>query len=302
MAVNPNVWGSNNPTCAFANGFAMGKDCLASGNSFAFGFETSANVFSMAFGQNNTASNFSLAFGLGITANDNQYIYGKYPSVGSNTVFAIGNGTADNARSNYVSINKYGTLNLKNVVNNANKSVIIHGHDGYIRSEEKHRNIPFLLTSAFSLSNTIADAPLLETPNILSETLLLNGQDSWYLSLWIPTGTSANSFRLIKSQSYGAGTYIMTVGVQSGYTMIFKNFSSGTNGGRQIKENVESKTSWPVGQAGTEIDPTLNSIYYPESNKNTCFLFKKIPSNDTIDVIVDSFSKQFIMIKNHSEV
>ena len=302
MAINPSIWGSNNPTCAFANGFAMGKDCLASGNSFAFGYETSANVFSMAFGQNNTASNFSLAFGLGITANDNQYIYGKYPSVGSNTVFAIGNGTADNDRSNYVSINKYGTLNLKNVVNNVNKSVIIHGHDGYIRSEEKHRNIPFLLTSAFSLSNTIADATLLETPNILSETLLLNGQDSWYLSLWIPTGTSANSFRLIKSQSYGAGTYTMTVGVQSGYTMIFKNFASGSTGisARQIKENVETKTSWPVGQAGTEIDRTLNSIYYPATNKNTCFLFKQIPSNDTIDVIVDSFSKQFIMIKNHS--
>lgn len=302
MAINPHYWGSTIPTMAINNSFAMGKECEATSDSLAFGQNNTATVWSMAFGQNNTASNFSIAFGLGISANSNQYIYGKYPFVGSNTVFAIGNGTADNDRSNYVSINKYGTLNLKNVVNNANKSVIIHGHDGYIRSEEKHRNIPFLLTSSHSLSDTLSDAPLLETPNILSESLLLYGQDSWHLSLWIPTGTSANSFRLIKSQSYDAGTYIMTVGVQSGYTMIFKNFASGSSGisARQIKENVESKTSWPVGQAGTEIDRTLNSIYYPATNKNTCFLFKQIPSNDTIDVIVDSFSKQFIMIKNHS--
>lgn len=302
VAINPHLWGSTTPTMAINNSFAMGKECVATADSLSFGQNNTATVWSMAFGQNNTASNFSIAFGLGISSNDNQYIYGAYPSIGRNTVFAIGNGTSDNDRSNYVSINKYGTLNLKNVVNNANKSVIINGHEGYIRSEEKHRNIPFLLTSAYALSDTIGDAPLLETPKIVSESLLLYGQDSWYLSLWIPTGTSSNSFRLIKAQSYDAGTYIMTVGVQSGYSIIFKNFESGSSGisARQIKENVETKTSWPVGQAGTEIDRTLNSIYYPATNKNTCFLFKQIPSNDTIDVIVDSFSKQFIMIKNHA--
>ena len=158
MAINPHYWGSTSPTKAINNSFAMGKECVASSDS-------------LAFGLNNTASNLSVAFGIGISANNNQYIYGTYPNIGSNTVFAIGNGSADNYRSNYVSINKYGTLYLKNTVNNANKSVIINGHDKYIRSEENCRNIPFLLTSGYALTSTITGS-LLSTPEINTETLL----------------------------------------------------------------------------------------------------------------------------------
>ena len=287
IAINPHYWGSASPTKAINNSFAMGKECVA-------------NDDSLAFGQNNTASYWSVAFGLGISANNNQYIYGIYPIVGSNTVFAIGNGTADNARSNYVSINKYGTLNLKNTVNNANKSVIINGHDKYIRSEENCRNIPFLLTSGYSLTTTITGS-LLSTPEINTETLLLYGNDSDYLNMWVPTGTSGNKFKLMKVTSLG--TYKISVGIQAGYDMIFKNFSSGTTlASRKKIQTDNTKTSWPTPQQGTNISTSAKSFYFPAEANTTCVQFTEIPGHDDIDVIVDSLGKHFIMIKNHSEV
>lgn len=300
IAINPHYWGSASPTKAINNSFAMGKECVANDDSLAFGQNNTASYWSMAFGQNNTASDWSVAFGLGISANNNQYIYGKYPIVGGNTVFAIGNGTADNDRSNYVSINKYGTLNLKNTVNNANKSVIINGHDKYIRSEENCRNIPFLLTSGYSLTTTITGS-LLSTPEINTETLLLYGNDSDYLNMWVPTGTSGNKFKLMKVTSLG--TYKISVGIQAGYDMIFKNFSSGTTlASRKKIQTDNTKTSWPIPQQGTNISTSAKSFYFPAEANTTCVQFTEIPGHDDIDVIVDSLGKHFIMIKNHSEV
>lgn len=300
IAINPHYWGSTSPTKAINNSFAMGKECVATSDSLAFGQNNTASNFSLAFGSNNTASNFSVAFGLGISANDNQYIYGKYPSIGSNTVFAIGNGSADNDRSNYVSINKYGTLNLKNTVNNANKSVIINGHDRYIRSEENCRNIPFLLTSGYALTSTITGS-LVSTPEINTETLLLYGNDSDYLNMWVPTGTSGNKFKLMKVVS--SGTYKISIGIQAGYDMIFKNFSSGTTlASRKKIQTDNTNTSWPTPQQGTNISTSAKSFYFPAESNTTCVQFTEIPGHDDIDVIVDSLGKHFIMIKNHSEV
>ena len=300
IAINPHYWGSASPTKAINNSFAMGKECVANDDSLAFGQNNTASNFSLAFGQNNTASNFSVAFGLGISANDNQYIYGKYPSIGSNTVFAIGNGSADNYRSNYVSINQYGTLNLKNTVNNANKSVIINGHDRYIRSEENCRNIPFLLTSGYALTSTITES-LLSTPKINTETLLLYGNDSDYLNMWVPTGTSGNKFKIMKVAS--SGTYKISVGIQAGYDMIFKNFSSGTTlASRKKIQTDNTNTSWPTPQQGTNISTSAKSFYFPAEANTTCVQFTEIPGHDDIDVIVDALGKHFIMIKNHSEV
>ena len=300
MAINPHYWGSASPTKAINNSFAMGKECVATSDSLAFGLNNTASNFSLAFGQNNTASNFSVAFGLGISANDNQYIYGKYPSIGGNTVFAIGNGSADNDRSNYVSINQYGTLNLKNTVNNANKSVIINGHDRYIRSEENCRNIPFLLTSGYALTSTITGS-LLSTPKINTETLLLYGNDSDYLNMWVPTGTSGNKFKIMKVAS--SGTYKISVGIQAGYDMIFKNFSSGTTlASRKKIQTDKTNTSWPTPQQGTNISTSAKSFYFSAEANTTCVQFTEIPGHDDIDVIVDSLGQHFIMIKNHSEV
>ena len=285
MAINPHYWGSTSPTKAINNSFAMGKECVASSDS-------------LAFGQNNTASNFSVAFGLGISANNNQYIYGTYPNIGSNTVFAIGNGSADNYRSNYVSINKYGTLNLKNTVNN--KSVIINGNDKYIRSEENCRNIPFLLTSGYALTSTITGS-LLSTPEINTETLLLYGNDSDYLNMWVPTGTSGNKFKIMKVASMG--TYKISIGIQAGYDMIFKNFSSGTTlASRKKIQTDNTNTSWPTPQQGTNISTSSKSFYFSAESNTTCVQFTEIPGHDDIDVIVDALGKHFIMIKNHSEV
>ena len=300
MAINPHYWGSASPTKAINNSFAMGKECVATSDSLAFGQNNTASNFSIAFGSNNTASNFSVAFGLGISANDNQYIYGKYPSIGGNTVFAIGNGSADNDRSNYVSINQYGTLNLKNTVNNANKSVIINGHDRYIRSEENCRNIPFLLTSGYALTSTITGS-LLSTPKINTETLLLYGNDSDYLNMWVPTGTSGNKFKIMKVAS--SGTYKISVGIQAGYDMIFKNFSSGTTlASRKKIQTDNTNTSWPTPQQGTNISTSAKSFYFSAESNTTCVQFTEIPGHDDIDVIVDSLGQHFIMIKNHSEV
>ena len=300
IAINPHYWGSTSPTKAINNSFAMGKECVATSDSLAFGQNNTASDWSMAFGQNNTASNFSVAFGLGISANNNQYIYGKYPSIGSNTVFAIGNGSADNDRSNYVSINKYGTLNLKNTVNNANKSVIINGHDRYIRSEENCRNIPFLLTSGYALTSTITGS-LVSTPEINTETLLLYGNDSDYLNMWVPTGTSGNKFKIMKVAS--SGTYKISIGIQAGYDMIFKNFSSGTTlASRKKIQTDNTGTSWPTPQQGKNISTSSKSFYFSAEANTTCVQFTEIPGHDDIDVIVDSLGKHFIMIKNHSEV
>ena len=300
MAINPHYWGSTSPTKAINNSFAMGKECVATSDSLAFGQNNTASNFSIAFGSNNTASNFSVAFGLGISANDNQYIYGKYPSIGGNTVFAIGNGSADNDRSNYVSINQYGTLNLKNTVNNANKSVIINGHDRYIRSEENCRNIPFLLTSGYALTSTITGS-LLSTPKINTETLLLYGNDSDYLNMWVPTGTSGNKFKIMKVAS--SGTYKISVGIQAGYDMIFKNFSSGTTlASRKKIQTDNTNTSWPTPQQGKNISTSAKSFYFSAESNTTCVQFTEIPGHDDIDVIVDSLGQHFIMIKNHSEV
>ena len=287
MAINPHYWGSTSPTKAINNSFAMGKECVASSDS-------------LAFGLNNTASNLSVAFGIGISANNNQYIYGTYPNIGSNTVFAIGNGSADNDRSNYVSINKYGTLNLKNTVNNANKSVIINGHDRYIRSEENCRNIPFLLTSGYALTSTITGS-LVSTPEINTETLLLYGNDSDYLNMWVPTGTSGNKFKIMKVAS--SGTYKISIGIQAGYDMIFKNFSSGTTlASRKKIQTDNTGTSWPTPQQGKNISTSSKSFYFSAESNTTCVQFTEIPGHDDIDVIVDSLGKHFIMIKNHSEV
>ena len=298
IAINPHYWGSTSPTKAINNSFAMGKECVASSDSLAFGQNNTASNFSVSFGSNNTASNFSVAFGIGISANNNQYIYGTYPNIGSNTVFAIGNGTADNARSNYVSINKYGTLNLKNTVNN--KSVIINGNDKYIRSEENCRNIPFLLTSGYALTSTITGS-LLSTPEINTETLLLYGNDSDYLNMWVPTGTSGNKFKIMKVASMG--TYKISVGIQAGYDMIFKNFSSGTTlASRKKIQTDNTNTSWPTPQQGKNISTSSKSFYFSAESNTTCVQFTEIPGHDDIDVIVDSLGKHFIMIKNHSEV
>ena len=300
MAINPHYWGSTSPTKAINNSFAMGKECVASSDSLAFGQNNTASGWSISFGQNNTASNFSVAFGLGISANDNQYIYGKYPIVGATTVFAIGNGSDDNNRRNYVSINKYGTLNLKNTVNNVNKSVIINGHDRYIRSEENCRNIPFLLTSGYALTSTITGS-LLSTPKINTETLLLYGNDSDYLNMWVPTGTSGNKFKIMKVASMG--TYKISVGIQAGYDMIFKNFSSGTTlASRKKIQTDNTNTSWPTPQQGTNISTSAKSFYFSAEANTTCVQFTEIPGHDDIDVIVDALGKHFIMIKNHSEV
>ena len=300
MAINPHYWGSTSPTKAINNSFAMGKECVATSDSLAFGQNNTASNFSIAFGSNNTASNFSVAFGLGISANDNQYIYGKYPSIGGNTVFAIGNGSADNRIGNEFSINQYGTLKLKNTVNNTNKSVIINGHDKYIRSEENCRNIPFLLPSGYALTSTITGS-LLSTPKINTETLLLYGNDSDYLNMWVPTGTSGNKFKIMKVAS--SGTYKISVGIQAGYDMIFKNFSSGTTlASRKKIQTDNTNTSWPTPQQGKNISTSAKSFYFSAESNTTCVQFTEIPGHDDIDVIVDSLGQHFIMIKNHSEV
>lgn len=310
MAINPNIWGTNNPTCAFANGFAMGKDCLASGNSFAFGFQTSANENSMAHGYNTKSFGNSYAFGPGVVASNGQFGVGKWPTISQpNNVFFVGNGS-ESLRRNLLTLSQYGTLTLYDsmIPDTNNKVLTLNGSAGYIRSDKYHTNIHMMLTSGYGgMASTVPNATLITASNVKTQNIILFGNDTEFMTMWVPTGTSANSFKIMKAESQGAGVFKMAVGVESGYTMIFKNFASGHPVGSQtatrfITTGTTPNIAWPQGVAGIGIDSNIKSIYYPAVTSNTYFIFQQIPSNDTIDVIVDSFSKQFIMIKNHSEV
>ena len=119
--------------------------------------------------------------------------------------------------------------------------------------------------------------------------------------MWVPTGTSGNKFKIMKVTSLG--TYKISVGIQAGYDMIFKNFSSGTTlASRKKIQTDNTNTSWPTPQQGTNISTSAKSFYFPSEANTTCVQFTEIPGHDDIDVIVDSLGKHFIMIKNHSEV
>lgn len=300
MAINPNIWQSNNPTCAFANGFAMGKDCLASGNSFAFGYETTATVNSLAFGTLNSATNNSLAFGAGITVNNGQIGLGYFPKNNSNYIFYVGagEGSGANQRRNVLSLTNGGALTINN--NFGNGVFSINGSNIY--STEQNSINYFSMVSGCNVS-TQATANQVNINAIQSQNLVLYGEDGRYLNMWLPDTIESKHFKILKAAA-GDGltsTYRMSIGVSSGYKIIMKNF----NQNYKTITGVTEQSSWSTDSKYTTAEKSRNVSIYDDttySNTNTCYLFSAIPSVDNIDVIIDNNVKTFIMIKNHSDL
>ena len=103
--------------CAMAQGyevsarqcaFAQGAQTTADFCSLAQGGHCSAWSASIAQGEYNTASLYSQAFGEFLRADDHTMAIGKYNERSANTPFVIGNGSANNARSDLFFINSTG--------------------------------------------------------------------------------------------------------------------------------------------------------------------------------------------------
>ncbi len=107
------------------NSVGMGYNNIASGTtSFAAGYATQATGYSgFAFGFETIASgNYSSAIGLNVTSHDTaEAVFGRYNVIGTgnqttwdpaDSLFVIGNGTADGARSNALTILKNGTTTI----------------------------------------------------------------------------------------------------------------------------------------------------------------------------------------------
>ena len=122
--------GTNNSAfgCSFAQGnvnkaeqtsVAQGDHCSASSNSFSQGYNNSASVQSFAQGYANSAYNRSFAQGLGVVVKNTAAAFGTYnlssdgdTSTGNSAAFAIGDGTAANARHNLMLVTKDGEITM----------------------------------------------------------------------------------------------------------------------------------------------------------------------------------------------
>ena len=301
FAVNPGIWGTGNVITSACNcGLALGNGCYASGNAVAIGYKTSS-YDGFAWGQETRASGNSIAMGAYLNTKDRQIQlgwFGKDKSSDSNaSVFSIGYGQSTADRSDILNVTRNGVLQLYNpsypstpvfqVDSNFMKSTLVNG-----------TVIPLAMARGLPLTSTITASIFNVGVDHNAQNYYLFGSDNAYCNIWVPfrADNYATTFKLTKAASESIGTYRLAVGVQSGYTIIFKHFNSPSDNKTIISTGSNVTGAFPQG-AGTSGYYDYDSFYMGASDKNTHIYFKAVPSDSEITFVIDNVSKMFSMIK-----
>ena len=301
FAVNPGIWTTDNVTTSACNcGFALGNGCYASGNAVAIGYKTSS-YDGFAWGNETKANGNSIAMGAYLNTKDRQIQLGWFgkdkSSDGNPSVFSIGYGLSTADRRDILDITKNGVLQLYNpsypstvlfqVDSNFMKSTLVNG-----------TVIPLAMARSLSLNDSLNAGIFNVVTDHNAQNYYLFGSDDKYFNIWVPDDGNnySTTFKLTKAASTSAGTYRLAVGVQSGYTIIFKHFNSPTDNKTIISTGSNLTGAYPSG-AGSSGYYNYDSFYMESSNKNTHIYFKSVPSDSEITFVVDNVSKIFSMIK-----
>lgn len=307
FGVNPGIWGTDTITTSACNGsYAFGNGCYASGNGMAVGYKSSAYQ-GFAWGYETIASGNAIAMGASIKTKDRQIQLGWYgkdkSAISNNSVFSIGYGQSTADRRDLFNITNNGVLQLYNP-NNATNAQVIQIDSNYVKSPIVCGTvIPLGMARGVALQNNLNSGTIdmLVGENHNAQNYFLFGDDNKYCNLWFQCPTSYNystTFKLTKAAIMTQGTYRLAVGVQSGYTIMFKHFNSPTgNDWRTVVSTGSTRTgAFPAG-AGNSAYYDHDAFYMEPINTNTHMYFRAVPSDSVITFVIDNVSKVFSMIK-----
>ena len=290
---------------ASANSFAFGIGCTADTNAFAMGVNCSAVSGGFAYGTNCIAATNSIAIGAGMVSKDRQISLGYYglEATGSSDkrIFHVGYGIglAVSDRRDIFSVTYDGTIASYDSNVYPQKAEVLLNGDFFEAPRKYGRKIPMLLSQGLSMAS--ANNVSVKNPaNFKARHNVIYGDESTgYFNMWIPYSTASRTsqeFTLTKADCISDGMYRLMVGVDKNYSILFKNFNSA-----YIKTGLDVPgSSWP--DEGTAVAYKYNNFFLDkdrDSPSNTYFLFS-VPCDDIITFVVDGFSQQFIMIKNHN--
>lgn len=288
--------GANN--YAETNSMAQGYYNSAYSNSFAQGSNNSAERNSFAWGTSNTAAHDSITMGKHLITKPGQIALGWYgkanTAAANNVIFAIGNGTSTNDRSDAFTLASNGMINSYDT---EGKSVFRASRESIVANNLK---MPIPLTRGLSVDTTTTAVTLNVPGDVESQNYLIFGADGGHVNLWIGNNVQSNTFTLTKAASVSGqntgdayGTYRLAVGVQSGYTIIFKNFATPTANRTDVYQDT-STVPYPLNRQSPYYD---TSFYTDPVNLNTHFYFHRVPVEDTIRFTIDNDAKIVAFIK-----
>ena len=283
---------------ASANSFAFGIGCTADTNAFAMGVNCSAVTGGFAYGTNCTADTNSIAMGAGMVSKDGQIslgYFGALPTQYNNkVVFHVGYGlgSAVSARRDIFSVSYEGSIISYNADEYPQKAEVSLNGDFFEAPRKFGRKIPMRLSQGLNMA-TATNVNVNTPTNFSARHNVLYGTDN-YFNMWIPNTTASQEFTLTKAAG-DAGTYILTVGVDKNYSILFKHFNDVS-----IKTGVNvTGASWPDGGNNNDYGYKNFFLNKASATSNTYFYFYNVPCDDVISFIVDGVTKQFIMIKGH---
>lgn len=288
--------GANN--YAETNSMAQGFYNSAYSNSFAQGSNNSAAKNSFAWGTNNTAAHDSITMGKHLITKTGQIALGWYgkanTAAANNVIFAIGNGTSTNDRSDAFTLASNGMINSYDT---DGKSVFGASKESIVANNLK---IPIPLTRGLSVDTSTTAVTLNVPGDVESQNYLIFGADGGHVNLWIGNNVQSNTFTLMKAASVRGqntgdayGTYRLAIGVQSGYTIIFKNFATPTANRTDVYQDT-STVPYPLNIQSPYYD---TSFYTEPVNLNTHFYFHRVPVEDIIRFTIDNDAKIVAFIK-----
>ena len=151
---------------------------------------------SFAGGQNTTSdANFASAIGLGLyTSVESAFIVGKYNYNTAGILFGVGNGTADNARSNALEVYEDGHAEVK-LMGSTDKSIAT---KQYIDNALNSKADKIGLLPHFNILNTNTNVlDFITTNNVAGRTIILHieGNEDDIIGIFVPVG-SKYAFRL----------------------------------------------------------------------------------------------------------
>ena len=301
FAFSPYVQGAH--SLASTNSFAFGIGCTADTNAFAMGINCSAVTGGFAYGTNCIAATNSIAMGAGMVSKERQISLGYFGSELTGTsdkrVFHIGygQGSAVSDRRDIFSVTYNGTIMSYDFSGYPQTPEVLLNGDFFESPKKYGRKIPMLLSQGLDMASA-TNVSVKKPANFSARHNVLYGDESTgCFNMWIPYPTTSHNsqeFTLTKAACISDGMYRLMVGVDKHYSILFKNFNSA-----YIKTGINvSGSSWP--DEGTAVPYKYNNFFLDrDSPSNTYFSFS-VPCDDIITFIVDGYSQQFIMIKNHN--
>ena len=301
FAFSPYAQAAN--SLASANSFAFGIGCTADTNAFAMGVNCSAVSGGFAYGTKCIAATNSIAMGAGMVSKEGQISLGFFgkelTGTSDKSVFHVGYGigSAVSARRDIFNVTYDGYIMSYNYsVYPQSAEVLLNGD--FFQSPRYGRKIPMLLSQGLDMASA-TNVSVKKPANFRARHNVLYGDESTgCFNMWIPYPTASRTsqeFTLTKADCISDGMYRLMVGVDKNYSIIFKNFNSA-----YIKTGLNvTGSSWP--DEGTAVPYKYNNFFLDRltATSNTYFSFS-VPCDDIITFIVDGYSQQFIMIKNHN--